>query len=447
MLFHILTFGCQMNVADSHWLVKSLTDKGWQETSEEKAQVFILNTCSVREKPEQKVYSALGRIKERFRKNPEIFAAVGGCVAQQIGESFWARFPFIRLVFGPDGLVQAPAALIRLAHEPGLRLSFLDFTEQYSERSLVGLEKHSSPTAFVNIMQGCDNNCAYCIVPSVRGPQRSRKAEAILSECRVLLAAGAKEIVLLGQNVNSYGQDKRQDHLHPTFPELLRQVAALPGLDRLRFVTSHPKDLSQEVIKILGELETMAPSLHLPIQSGSDSVLQRMGRGYTARHYLELVHGLRKARPDIALTTDIIVGFPGETEKDFQATLDVMKEADFTSSFSFMYSDRPGVASVSLPDKIPQSIKAARLKKLQSLQEEISSKHLVSLEGKSLPVLVDGKSSRQENETTFWRGREPGGRVVNFSAPSEDELTGEMLWVNIIKAKRHSLWGEAKERY
>jgi len=343
---------------------------GWEESSDDQADLLVINTCSVRDKPEQKVYSHLGRLRDFWLDNPELFVAVGGCVAQQVGESFWNRFPFVRLIFGPDGLPMVPGAVMRLLQEPGLRISLLDFSEHFPEREAMLPEIGESARAFVNITQGCDNFCAYCIVPLTRGRQRSRSSASILEECRALISRGVVEITLLGQNVNSYGLDA--GGAEPPFPVLLASIAALPGLRRLRFTTSHPKDLSDQTIEAFGRLENLCPQLHLPLQSGSNSVLRAMGRKYTLETYLRQVELLRRARPDIALSTDLIVGFPGETEHDFEQTLDALRTVGFESSFSFMYSDRPGTRAASMEGKIPQEVKARRLQRLQRVQNETS---------------------------------------------------------------------------
>ena len=440
MKFHVLTFGCQMNAADSGWLGRSMTRMGWEEAPVDTAQVYIINTCSVRDKPEQKLYSLLGRLAEQLSRDPSIFCAVGGCVAQQIGAALWNRFGFVRLVFGTDGISQAPQALIRLASEPKLRLSLLDFTEEYTERDPALPQTARSPQAFVNIMQGCDNFCAYCIVPFVRGRQKSRASSAVLAECRALAQSGVRDITLLGQNVNSYGLDAGGDGM--SFPELLRAVAAIPGVARLRFTTSHPKDLADEVIAAFGELPNLCPSLHLPVQSGSDAVLKRMGRKYTVNQYLSKVEALRRARPDISLSTDFIVGFPGETEEDFRASLDLIRTARFEGSFSFLYSDRPGVAAAKMDLKVPDDIKSWRLDKLQALQNAQQQAMLEKLTGTKALVLVEGAGKRRGSEEPAWRGRDEAGRMVNFSAPREPDLFSRIVPVRITQAKKHSLWGE-----
>jgi len=438
--FHILTFGCQMNVADSDWLTQALVSRGWTAAAEEDAQVFLVTTCSVREKPEQKVYSLLGRLKSHADRDPSVFVGVGGCVAQQIGEEFWNRFPFVRLVFGTDGTAMVPQTLERLAADPALRVSLLDFLDHYPEREQPE-EGRVGAQAFVNIMQGCDNFCAYCIVPFTRGRQKSRGSDAIAAECESLVRRGARELTLLGQNVNSYGQDSHGDGT--TFASLLRRISAIPGLARLKFTTSNPKDIAPEVVAAFGELPNLSPQLHLPVQSGSDAMLKAMGRKYTRQRYLDIVGELRAACPHIALTTDIIVGFPGETQRDFEETLELMRLVRYESSFSFKYSDRPGVRAEKMDFKVPEEEKARRLAVLQDLQNRITSEELASQVGAEAEVLVEGTSRMQDGETLYWRGRDGGGRIVNFPSSIPD-LTGKLIRVRITDAKKHSLTGETR---
>ena len=493
--FHIQTFGCQMNASDSEWLVRSLKARGFAEAPFEEAAFYLLNTCSVRGKAEQKVYSELGRIARFCKVNQRrnVTVCVGGCVAQQAGDRIMKRFPEVRLVFGTDGIARAPEAVSRLAEEPRLRLKLLDFTERYVERDdtrlcPAGVEADGSPDiprphpdipacAFVNIMQGCDNYCAYCIVPYVRGAQKSRDAGAVLAECRALAAGGAREITLLGQNVNSYGLDKNgKAEGAPPFAQLLRSVAAIPGLERLRFVTSHPKDIAPEVIDAFARLENLCPRLHLPLQSGSDRILKAMNRRYDVARYMDIALRLKKARPDILLTTDIIVGFPGETEADFQETMRVMREVGFASSFSFVYSDRPGARAVLLPGKIERSIALERLSRLQAWQNQANDSILASMVGEKSVILIEGKSRLDallaedggadgdggtarnaaapshgvigEAEAGYesWQGKTPQGLIVNVELPRRSdrgrlEWPGAMVPVVIDAAARHSLKG------
>lgn len=429
-----------MNVADSDWLDRSLKSAGFVKTiSEEQADFFIINTCSVREKPEQKVYSHLGRLKEFHEKNPSVFACVGGCVAQQVGKGFFERFPYVRLVFGPDGLAMVPGSLQRLENNQHLKISLLDFEDHYPER-IENWPDKMPPQAFVNIMQGCDNFCAYCVVPYTRGRQKSRSSEEIIRECSKLISLGVLEITLLGQNVNSYGLDRNGQEIN--FARLLRKIDGLHGLNRLRFTTSHPKDMSREVIEAFGELETLCSHLHLPLQSGSDNILKNMGRKYSRERYLELVKGLRKANPDITLSTDLIVGFPGETDHDFQQTLDMINTVGFDSSFSFKYSDRPGVRSSLMTPKISQQVKSERLDILQKLQEEWTAGKLAQRIGGRDQVLIEGPSKKQKSGVWSWQGRDRGGRVVNIDFKTREDFTGRIFEVKFIRSKKHSLEGE-----
>ncbi|WP_052507549.1 tRNA (N6-isopentenyl adenosine(37)-C2)-methylthiotransferase MiaB [Desulfonatronovibrio magnus] len=441
MKYQILTFGCQMNVSDSIWLEQALNAQGHVVAEQEdEAEFFIVNTCSVREKPEQKVYSLLGRLRDQYERNPAVFVCVGGCVAQQVGTGFLERFPFVRLVFGPDGLVMVPSALQRLLDHDKLKLSLLDFSEHYPQRDNY-LPDTLPPQAYVNIMQGCNNFCAYCIVPYTRGRQKSRAAQDIVQECQELIARGVKEITLLGQNVNSYGQDNHAEDV--TFAQLLELIDALPGLKRLRFTTSHPKDMSSDVINSFKSLHNLCPSLHLPLQSGSDNILKAMGRKYNQKQYLNLIDMLREACPDITMTTDLMVGFPGETDGDFQDTLHVMNRVGFDSSFSFKYSDRPGVRSAQMEPKISEAVKTERLQILQKLQEDWTLKKLQSRIGRKDEILIEGLSKKQAPEAVFWKGRDSGGRVVNILFNTSEDQTGRIVEVIFTRAKKHSLEGEA----
>lgn len=432
--FHILTFGCQMNVNDSAWLARALIAHGFMQASTDEAQIILVNTCSVREKPEQKVLSTLGQIRQK--RKDDVIVGVMGCVAQQMGETLFDHSPQVRLVAGGDATASIPQTIERLCNDTGLRTSLLDFSDYYMERE-AGADMPSPPVAYVNIMQGCDNFCAYCIVPYTRGRQKSRATDAILDECRTRLQQGAREICLLGQNVNAFGQDKHGDGT--SFASLLEKVATLSGLARLRYTSPHPKDMGKADIAAFGSLATLCPSLHLPLQSGSDKVLKRMGRKYGRQEYLDLVGQLRATRPDIALSTDIIVGFPGEEEEDFQDTLSIMKACQFVSSYSFCYSDRPGTRASRFLDKIPHEQQQARLLKLQELQEELSQKWLNTRVGEQTNVLIEGKSPKQNEQNNSWQGRDEYGAVVHLALESGHEHTGQLLKAHITDAKKHSL--------
>lgn len=443
-----MTFGCQMNVNDSEWIARSLKAMGYTEAAYEDADIHILNTCSVRDKPENKVYTELGQIRLLAQAHPErdIMACVGGCVAQQVGEKLFRRSRELRLVFGTDGISATPDAINMLVQNPGKKLALLDFSKEFQERDPKIEMAPSSPTAFVNIMQGCDNFCAYCIVPFVRGRQKSRKTDIILDECRSLIDYGAREIMLLGQNVNSFGQDKQGDGT--SFTELLHKVAALPGLERLRFMTSHPKDMAPELIRAFSELPALAPRLHLPLQSGSDKILKAMGRKYDLQRYMDLVRSLRAVRPDLQLSTDIIVGFPGEEEDDFNATMQAMQEADFSASFSFAYSDRPGTRASEMENKVPHKLALERLARLQDWQNRNASRILDAKLGETVRVLFEGASLKSampglNDEHQSWHGRDAHGFSVNVPVPAGRMLKpGDMADVKITGTGKHTLKGE-----
>ncbi|MDR1686945.1 MAG: tRNA (N6-isopentenyl adenosine(37)-C2)-methylthiotransferase MiaB [Desulfovibrio sp.] len=412
------TFGCQMNAAESARLARVLASAGFRESSFEDAGIYILNTCAVRDKPEQKVYSELGRIAEYCKTHgkKDALVCVGGCVARRAGDRIMRRFPQVRLLFG-DGLAGAADALTRLTEDPRLRISLPEFSETYEEcpDPLCDPAQRDAravpPSVFVGIMQGCDNFCAYCIVPFTRGRQKSRKAENILRECRTLVEGGAREITLLGQNVNAYGLDGGGDGT--SFAGLLRALSRIPGLSRLRFVTSHPKDLAPEVIEQFSDNPVLCPRLHLPVQSGSDAVLKAMKRRYDTAAYLDLVDRLRKARPDIALTTDIIVGFPGETDGDFEDSMRLLERVGFAAAFSFVYSDRPGTRAVTLPDKVDRRAALDRLARLQEYQDKASEKLLQAQVGRACVVLLEGRSRMPELLTDAGGDAEGSASVVS----------------------------------
>lgn len=439
--FHITTFGCQMNVADSDWLTRSLVARGFTPAPPDAARVHILNTCSVRDKPEQKVYSEIGRIRSATENNPDILVCVGGCVAQQVGEKLFKRFSQVRLVFGTDGIASAPDAILRLTEQKRLRISLLDFADRYEERG-AAVNGQVAPAAFVSIMQGCDNFCSYCIVPYVRGRQKSREPAAILTECASLLERGAKEITLLGQNVNAYGHDNGLGK--EAFGDLLYRVAELPGLKRLRFITPHPKDMGPDMAKAFKDLPILAPRLHLPLQSGSDEILRRMGRKYDTARFMELVTALREAKPEIHFSTDIIVGFPGETEEQFQETLAFMERVGFVGSFSFAYSDRPGTKASRLLDKLDKETKLERLARLQAWQYAFAKDILDGMIGTSVTVMLEGQGALKDPVpgAVYMQGREEHGHsvIVRMTQPEpEGGWIGKFVTARVTGSSMHGL--------
>jgi len=429
-----------MNVCDSGKITHLFASQGYQPTSDyRRADLIVINTCSVREKPELKLFSALGRYIPLKSQRPGLVIAVGGCVAQQWGKKLLERCSGLDLVFGTHQLDRLPdlVAQVRQSHKP---LSATDFMSCPGGLEVMARPEPDAVSAMVTIMQGCDNFCSYCIVPYVRGREYSRPSAAIIEEIRMLAAAGVKEIMLLGQNVNSYGL-KATGEL--SFAELLSLVHEVEGIERIRFTTSHPKDMSDELIAAFATLPKLCPALHLPLQAGSDAVLRRMGRGYTASSYLEKVEKLRRVRPDIALTTDIIVGFPGETEADFEQTLKLLKTVTYDQIYSFKYSIRPATRAAEFDDIVSDEEKRERLARCQALQDEISRDVLLAQVGRETEVLVTGSSKRSENE---WSGRTPESRIVNFPAPVSASAAkiaaGEICRVKIVKAFKHSLRGE-----
>lgn len=433
--FFIQTFGCQMNVRDSSWLATALTRRGLIQASCADADVVILNTCSVREKPERKVTDAIVRLWRESR-HPRLVAVLG-CVGQQLGEKLFLASPQVRLVGGGDCMAQVPDAITALLQNPVEKLSLLEISPDYKERELLN-EQSPTRSAFVNIMQGCDNFCSYCIVPFTRGRQKSRSREAILEECATWLQNGAIELTLLGQNVNVWGNDKKDRGR--AFAELLRSIAKLPGLCRLRFVTPHPADMGADVIACFNDLKVLCPRLHLPLQAGADKTLIAMRRRHTQAEYLRLVDNLRKARPDIALSTDLIVGFPGESEEDFQETLEMIVKCGFMASYSFCYSDRPGTRASMMSNKIDEDIKLERLSRLQALQDAQTAQWLAARIGNRTEILLENKSPR--GSETSWQGRDVYGACVNVELTVNGDHGGELCQTLITGAKKHSLTGE-----
>ena len=430
--FHIITFGCQMNVHDSQWIKSALQQKGFVEAPLEEARTIIINTCSVRKKPEEKVRSLLGRIKLITRNSSETIIVICGCVAQQHGNNLFAWSKQVRLVAGTDVVDQIPDYLEQLLNYPEKRLLRLDFSKNIRERQDFSTNNVS---AMVSIMQGCDNFCSYCIVPFTRGRQKSRLKSHIISECKKKLLAGAKEITLLGQNVNAWGKDNGQQ----SFAELIREIASLPNLLRLRYITPHPRDMGREDLQVFEEFSNIQPHLHLPLQSGSDKILADMRRRYNFEEYLNLISELRNLRPDITFTTDIIVGFPGETEEDFNCTLEALNECGFINSFSFCYSDRPGARACLFPDKVPAEIQHDRLARYQQAQAKLTENWLSSRIGTETIILLENKSPIQEKDKNTWQGRDEHGIIVHVNMSENIEHAGKLIKCRIKKANKHSL--------
>ncbi len=447
---YIKTIGCQMNVYDSERITEALCVLGFEVTdSPDRADVILLNTCAIREKAAQKAFSYLGRMAQLKKKKPSLILGIGGCVAQQEGERVFRRAPYVDLVFGTHAIGRLPEIIQRIIRKR-CRVVDVQMSREISEGmpAAAGADQ-GGPARFVTIMRGCDNYCAYCVVPYVRGRETSRAPEAVVAEIERLVAAGAREVTLLGQNVNSYGKKEGLC----SFPQLLELVAAIKGLMRIRFTTSHPKDISKELIEAFGRLDKLCRHIHLPVQSGSDRVLARMNRRYTRERYLDKIDSLRGICPDIAVTSDFIVGFPGETENDFEETLDLIRRVRFDSVFAFNYSDRPGTPAADFSNKVPEAEKADRLQRLFDLQAEITKEKNHVLVGSIQTVLVEGESRRQGGDDSRdsgsrvqWTGRTSSNRIVNFSFDNlllspGDHLMGALVDVHIERALAHSLWG------
>jgi tRNA-2-methylthio-N6-dimethylallyladenosine synthase len=430
----VRTFGCQMNRYDSERLVEILGGGQYVVVEDyRRADLIFINTCTVRHKAEQKAFSYLGRLKILKRDRPELVVALGGCVAQQYGEELLIRWPHLDLVVGTHSISKVPAMLARY-EATGERQAWVSFSYDFGDEQH-GRSQPWKPevSAYVTIMRGCDNFCTYCIVPMVRGRERSRPSSEIVREVQSLVECGVREVTLLGQNVNSYGQGVPGE---VDFAGLLQRVAQVEGLLRIRFTTSHPKDLSPTLMRCFSELPPLCPHIHLPVQSGSDYILQRMNRGYTRDHYLRLVRELREIREDVAVSSDMIVGFPGEKEEDLQLSLRLLEEVRFDGLFSFKYSDRPQTAARLLDGKVEEEVKLERLQRLQELQERITLEKNEAQVGQTCLVLVEGPSQIGGSQLS---GRTPQNRVVNFKG--SPQLVGEEIRILITVAHAHSLEG------
>ncbi|MBI5558805.1 MAG: tRNA (N6-isopentenyl adenosine(37)-C2)-methylthiotransferase MiaB [Deltaproteobacteria bacterium] len=436
-LLYIETFGCQMNDRDSE-IMRQLLATAYETTDViSSADAIIVNTCSIRDKAEQKAYSLLGALRKKKKENPGLIIAATGCVAQQEGEKMLSRMPHVDLVVGPRNIYQLPE-LFRRAEQQQKGIVATDQAKSFMiPPFLPSLQQGQPHKRFVTIMQGCNNFCTYCIVPFTRGREISRKAEDILSEINHLAAGGVKEVTLLGQNVNSYGNDQPEGN-RTSFASLLRRVSEIKGVERLRFTTSNPKDLSEELMQCFTDLKKLCPHFHLPVQSGSNAILKSMNRRYTIELYLEKVEKLRSYYPQLALTTDIIVGFPGESRADFQATMDLIEKVRYHAAFSFKYSSRPPAKSCQMAETVSREEKEERLAELQERLSSITLERNREYIGQRLELMVEGESKAADGQ---WSGRSGTNHIVNFQSP--DVLApGNLVQVIIREACLHSLRGE-----
>jgi tRNA-2-methylthio-N6-dimethylallyladenosine synthase len=452
--YAITTFGCQMNVHDSERMHEVLRRAGYREVPAESADVIVLNTCSVREKAEQKLLSEVGRLAKEKRTRRELTLVVAGCVAQQEGERLLRRARAVDLVVGPDNIPELPRLLDELAlgSPPLVRTVFDTEAPRFLAAAPIA---GAAVTAFVTIMKGCDERCSFCIVPYTRGPERYRPSGEIVAEIAALVEAGVREVTLLGQTVNSYRDPSSAlppapdanaaDPDESEFAALVRRIAsAVPALSRLRYTSPHPRHLTPSLIRAHAELGVLARHAHLPVQSGSDRMLKRMIRRYTRAEYVERTLTLKRAVPGLTVSTDVIVGFPGETEDDFAETLSLVRAVGYLGLFGFKYSERPYTPSRKLEDDVPESVKSERLARLFAVSEELLSAHLEGLVGTTQQVLIEGADTRH-TAGTVWSGRTERNEIVHVAGAADHALAGQIVEVVVVRHNKHSLQGELTE--
>ncbi len=432
--YYIETYGCQMNDHDSEKMAELLEGLGLTAvSSEEEAEVIVINTCSIREKAEHKVYSALGKLKSLKARNPRVVAVVAGCVAQQEKDKLLKRVSQLDAVLGTHRISELPE-LVQRIRTTGERLCVTDFRTNTESLHIPAPHRgRCAVCSFVTIMQGCSNFCAYCVVPHTRGPEQSRPADEILREVRALVDKGVKEVTLLGQNVNAYGKDLVGKNI---FPELLRRLDRIDGLERIRFTTSHPRDFHEDLALAMGNLESVCEHIHLPLQSGSNNVLSAMRRGYASEAYLEKIALLRERVPGTAVTADIIVGFPGETDEDFEMTISALETIRYDQIFSFKFSRRPGTAARRLPDQVPDEVKVERLARVHAIQEAITREYHEAARGTEEEILIEG--FRPGTSQPF--GRTRTNKIVNLDS-GNNVRQGDIVPVWITRGLKHSLMG------
>lgn len=429
----MLTYGCQMNFSDAERMTGELARIGYEETEDmNEADLIMINTCAVRETAEDKVYGKIGEIKGLKRQNPNLILGITGCMAQKEGEKLIKRAPHIDFVLGTNKIQQVVATVRALENEEARHIVDTSINEAEMPEDMA-INRKTALSAWIPIMYGCNNFCTYCIVPYVRGRERSRLPEDIIAEIKEVVAQGFKEVTLLGQNVNSYGKD----HKKATFAELLAMVDDIEGIERVRYMTSHPKDLSDEVIEVIKNSKHICTHFHLPVQYGSDNMLKRMNRVYTVAKYKETVRKIREAIPDCSLTTDLIVGFPGETEEEFQQLMEFIAEIRYDAAYTFIYSKRSGTPAAEMPDQIDDECKHQRLNRLMELQNKISLEINQSLEGKIMEVMVEGPS---QNNEAVWSGRTSSNKLVLWN--HGEEKIGDLINVRITQPQTWVLKGE-----
>lgn len=433
--YHIITYGCQMNEHDSEKLAGMLEDMGYQSTENmQLADIILLNTCTIRENADLKVFGKAGALKQLKRENPDLIIGIGGCMMQSAKtvKEINKKYSHVDLIFGTHNIHHLPQLIKKIRDEKERVVEVWD--ENQGLIPDVPVNRENDYKAWVSIIRGCNNFCSYCIVPYVRGRERSRSPEKIIDEVKRLVKDGVKEITLLGQNVNSYGHDLEQDI---DFADLLYKIDQIPGMARIRYMTSHPRDFSQNLIDVMKECKSVCEHFHLPVQSGSSNILKKMNRGYTREQYIELINSIRKAVPGASVTSDIIVGFPGETEADYQETLSLVKKLRFDMIYTFSYSTRSGTPAAGMKNQVPEETKQERLQKLMDIENEISRECNQKLQGKTVKVLIEGES--KNNPETF-SGRTRTNKLVII--PRDDNLRGKIVKVKINEIQSWTLYGE-----
>ncbi|MET7761290.1 tRNA (N6-isopentenyl adenosine(37)-C2)-methylthiotransferase MiaB [Streptomyces sp. NPDC005336] len=443
--YEVRTYGCQMNVHDSERLSGLLEDAGYvrapEGTGEGEADIVVFNTCAVRENADNRLYGNLGRLAPIKARRPGMQIAVGGCLAQKDRDTIVKKAPWVDVVFGTHNIGSLPVLLERARVQEEAQVEIAEALEAFP--STLPTRRESAYAAWVSISVGCNNTCTFCIVPALRGKEKDRRPGDILAEVEALVAEGVTEITLLGQNVNAYGSDIGD---REAFSKLLRACGSVAGLERVRFTSPHPRDFTDDVITAMAETANVMPQLHMPLQSGSDTVLKAMRRSYRQERYLGIIEKVRTAMPDAAISTDIIVGFPGETDEDFEQTLHVVREARFAQAFTFQYSKRPGTPAAEMDGQVPKAVVQERYERLVALQEEISWEENKKQVGRTLEVLVAEGEGRKDDATRRLSGRAPDSRLVHFARPEEPVRPGDVVTVDITYAAPHHLLAEGQAR-
>ncbi|GAB2750467.1 tRNA (N6-isopentenyl adenosine(37)-C2)-methylthiotransferase MiaB [Amycolatopsis magusensis] len=432
--FQIRTFGCQMNVHDSERLAGQLEAAGYVPATDDAPDVVVFNTCAVRENADNKLYGTLGHLRPAKTAKPDMQIAVGGCLAQKDRGEIVKRAPWVDVVFGTHNIGSLPTLLERARHNSEAQVEILESLETFP--STLPARRDSAYSGWVSISVGCNNTCTFCIVPSLRGKERDRRPGEILAEVEALVAEGVLEVTLLGQNVNSYGVEFGE---RDAFSKLLRSCGSVTGLERVRFTSPHPAAFTDDVIDAMAETPNVCPQLHMPLQSGSDRVLKEMRRSYRSARFLSILDKVRAVMPEAAITTDIIVGFPGETEEDFQATLDVVRQARFSSAFTFQYSKRPGTPAADMPGQLPKAVVQERYERLVALQNEVAWEENKKLIGRKVELLVAAGEGRKDAETLRMSGRARDGRLVHFTPNELNVRPGDVVETVITYAAPHHL--------